>query len=416
MFSYPTLILLYPVYVAGIIVLERKVRKISQQTGDVKAIFLDILWFTLGALIPGMIFVIYLLSYMSPNEFMRYVAYIFQDESHTLVSTSDKWKIFGADFVEIIKNNIAYVVISFFIHRLLGRKWKLFGRFVPTFIMLISLTQAFGCLFGNQNQFYMTWRFFVIGVCGLVLALQYSDSRISAIMWFAVLPGFVTVLSVLIMTNMDMNTSIAKMFISVIGCVLILHFYPVKSDRASDNAEDKLQAERKLRYRTGDVHVAAICMLAGLFVCKLIQIRVSGCTETTIMAPLTRIQEGPAAGIYMLADEATVLEDDYRELTTILTPEDKLLYIGSENIVYLWTDAQVATPSTQGTNAYNQMFIDYYKEHPEKMPTVIVKDKELGQNPAYYNSPQNYILYDWIEEEFGYTECLETNYMTIYRK
>jgi len=416
MFSYPTLILLYPVYVAGIIVLERKVRKISQQTGDVKAIFLDILWFTLGALIPGMIFVIYLLSYMSPNEFMRYVAYIFQDESHTLVSTSDKWKIFGADFVEIIKNSIAYVVISFFIHRLLGRKWKLFGRFVPTFIMLISLTQAFGCLFGNQNQFYMTWRFFVIGVCGLVLALQYSDSRISAIMWFAVLPGFVTVLSVLIMTNMDMNTSIAKMFISVIGCVLILHFYPVKSDRASDNAEDKLQAERKLRYRTGDVHVAAICMLAGLFVCKLIQIRVSGCTETTIMAPLTRIQEGPAAGIYMLADEATVLEDDYRELTTILTPEDKLLYIGSENIVYLWTDAQVATPSTQGTNAYNQMFIDYYKEHPEKMPTVIVKDKELGQNPAYYNSPQNYILYDWIEEEFGYTECLETNYMTIYRK
>jgi len=249
-----------------------------------------------------------------------------------------------------------------------------------------------------------------------VLALQYSDSRISAIMWFAVLPGFVTVLSVLIMTNMDMNTSIAKMFISVIGCVLILHFYPVKSDRASDNAEDKLQAERKLRYSTGDVHVAAICMLAGLFVCKLIQIRVSGCTETTIMAPLTRIQEGPAAGIYMLADEATVLEDDYRELTTILTPEDKLLYIGSENIVYLWTDAQVATPSTQGTNAYNQMFIDYYKEHPEKMPTVIVKDKELGQNPAYYNSPQNYILYDWIEEEFGYTECLETNYMTIYRK
>ena len=118
----------------------------------------------------------------------------------------------------------------------------------------------------------------------------------------------------------------------------------------------------------------------------------------------------------MLEDEATVLEDDYKELTARLTKEDKLLYIGSENIVYLWTDAAVETPSTQGTNAYNQMFIDYYKVHPDKMPNVIVKDKELGQNPAYYNSPQNTILFDWIEKEFGYTECIETNYMTIYRK
>lgn len=401
MFSYPTLILLYPLYVIGIIVLEHQYRM-----GCKKDCYLDILWFTLGALIPGLIFIGYLFSYMSFQEFMTYVSYIFQDESHTLVSTSDKWKIFGADFIKIIKNTIGYVVIAFFLHRLVGRKCKLFGQFVPTLIILLSLAQTFGCLFGNQNQFYMIWRFFVIGVCGLYLALQKEDKTAGCILWFAILPGFLTVLSVLIMTNMDINTSIAKMFISVVGCVLLLCILPTETN----------EKQELFKQNEGAIKFMLLCMLAGLFVCKLVQIRVSGCTETTILAPLTKIANGPAAGIYMLADEATVLEDDYRELTARLTKEDKLLYIGSENIVYLWTDAAVATPSTQGTNAYNQMFIDYYKVHPDKMPNVIVKDKELGQNPAYYNSPQNTILFDWIEKEFGYTECVETNYMTIYRK
>ena len=155
--------------------------------------------------------------------------------------------------------------------------------------------------------------------------------------------------------------------------------------------------------------------LAGLFVCKLVQMRVSGCMEVTVLAPLRKIEAGPAKGVYMLEDTALVLQDDYRMLTGELTAEDRLLYIGSENIVYLWTAAQIATPSTQGTNAYNEMFIRYYEEHPEKVPTVIALDKELGENPAYYNSPQNHILYEWMEEA-GYHEVLDASYMKLYRK
>lgn len=133
------------------------------------------------------------------------------------------------------------------------------------------------------------------------------------------------------------------------------------------------------------------------------------------MAPLKRVEAGPAKGIYMLEDTQAVLQDDYRVLTAELSAEDKLLYIGSENIVYLWTKAQTATPSTQGTNAYNEMFIHYYEEHPEKMPTVIAVDKELGENPAYYDSPQNHIIYEWMEQ-MGYQEVLDAAYMKLYRR
>ena len=102
-------------------------------------------------------------------------------------------------------------------------------------------------------------------------------------------------------------------------------------------------------------------------------------------------------------------------LTGEVSPEDRLLYIGGENIVYLWTGAGVATPSTQGTNAYNEMFLRYYEKHPEKMPTVIAVDKELGENPVYYDSPQNHIIYEWMEQK-GYQEVLDAAYMKLYRK
>ena len=270
--------------------------------------------------------------------------------------------------------------------------------FVCTVAMLLSLEQVYGCLFGNENQFYMLWRFFIIACMGFLLLWVKRDRLNCVISCFAIVPGFLVLLSVMIMTNMDINTSMAKMFISVLGVFLIL-------------ASWVQDCEKRWLLRG-----TMFAFLLGLLVCKLILMRVSGCLEITVLAPLDKIELGPAAGIYMVEDTATVLKEDYQVLTDILTGEDKLLYVGSENIVYLWTDAQVSTPSTQGTNAYNEMFPQYFAEFPEKMPTVIAVDKELGVNPVYYNSPQNHILYEWIEEDFGYTETMESGYMTLYLK
>ena len=408
MFSYPTLILLYPFM--GIFIWM-----INQKDGKARKLnFLDLLYFTLGALVPGMLFVAYLCTYMSISDFQKYLSYMFRDESHTLVSTSDKWKIFLADFCQIWKDGIGTIIIAgvitgvcflFYRRKNVQKRhantmvndfgWKDAGyTFLCSIIFLLSLQQIYGCLLGNENQFYMLWRFFMIGFFGLLLYFVKRDRLISVITCFAVIPGFVVLLSVMIMTNMDINTSMAKMFISVIGVFLILACI-------KENAYFK---------------TALYSVLAGLLICKLILMRVSGCLEVTVMAPLSKIEEGPAAGIYMLEDTATVLKDDYQVFTQLLTKEDNLLYVGSENIVYLWTDAKVATPSTQGTNAYNEMFIRYFEEFPEKMPTVIAVDKELGENPVYYNSPQNHILFDWIDKKYGYTEMLESNYLTLYVK
>lgn len=416
MFSYPSLILLYPVYLAGIV-------RCGKEHGKKKKTAGEALWFTAGSALSGFLFLAYLSSYMTPEKFLRYVGYIFQDESHTLVSTAVKWKIFGAQFLEILLPACIVLGISAAAGILLAR-WKQKRDGVcyalPVSFLLLGGLQAAGCLFGNENQFYMLWRFSAVSALGVWMYLAEKTEENRRCLWFGILPGFVTLVSVLIMTNMDVNTSMAKMYIGVIAVVWMLGSH-YEMEEVPDMPVSRRGTVKVWNVRETEIWercllwAGILFFLAGLFVCKLVQMRVSGCMEVTVLAPLRKIEEGPAKGVYMLEDTALVLQDDYRVLTGELTAEDRLLYIGSENIVYLWTAAKIATPSTQGTNAYNEMFIRYYEEHPEKVPTVIALDKELGENPAYYNSPQNHILYEWMKEA-GYHEVLDASYMKLYRK
>ena len=342
------------------------------------------------------------------------------------------WEIFGAQFLEILVSVLilsavvaaAGTLLSYLKERELEKKerWQDVA-YLTALIMLFAagILQTAGCLLGDENQFFMMWRFFAVSLTGILVYLvdRTEDNRVC--LWFGILPGFVTLLSVLIVTNMDVNTSMAKMYIGVIAVVWMLgkRYEAVEEEPempVSVRGTVKVwNVKKTMQWEKGLLWAGALVFLAGLFVCKLVQIRISGCTEATVMAPLKRVEAGPAKGIYMLEDTQAVLQDDYRVLTAELSAEDKLLYIGSENIVYLWTKAQTATPSTQGTNAYNEMFIHYYEEHPEKMPTVIAVDKELGENPAYYDSPQNHIIYEWMEQ-MGYQEVLDAAYMKLYRR
>lgn len=415
MFSYPTLILVYPVYVLGIFFCqsagEEKEGKAGQRAGSAA---MEALLFTAGAAGAGILFLLYLRSYMMPDIFLRNIGYIFQDESHTLVSTEVKWKIYGSQFREILLFTAVLLVLSMAAGYLSAcmRKKGLYTKrergqrsvlsAISILFLLTGLLQAAGGLFFNENQFYMLWRFFAIALLGTGAAFLMKNGENRWFLWFGILPGFVTLFAVLTITNMNVNVSMAKMYTGVIATA-----WMAGKVQESQEAWDK--GERRL------LQAGLLVFLAGLFVCKLVQIRISGCEEATVLAPLKKIEEGPAKGIYMLENTATVLTDDYEVLTGQLTPEDKLLYIGSENIVYLWTEAQVATPSTQGTNAYNEMYLRYYEIHPEKIPTVIALDKELGENPAYYNSTQNVIIYDWMER-MGYEEVLDAAYIKLYRR
>lgn len=166
---------------------------------------------------------------------------------------------------------------------------------------------------------------------------------------------------------------------------------------------------------------ATYCMaLTGLLVCRLLLIRVSGCFPVTILASLEKMAYGPEKGIYVLADTAHIWNDNYHELDNYVDREDKVLYIGSENLIYVEMQALPATPSTQGTVVYNEMFLSYYEEHPERIPDIILFDKSFAENPAYSQayafSLESAVFWEWLKENYSDCAKIETDHLIILKK
>ncbi|MDE6167679.1 MAG: hypothetical protein K2G28_04395 [Acetatifactor sp.] len=421
MLCYPTMILLYPFYVLALCVLER-------QYDSAKGIRIlrSSIAFTLGALSSGSAFLACLFSYMSFDDLKRYISYIFMDTSHGVYTMEEKWALYFEQFQGQLGDYGFYLLSALGIALavfLFGK--MIFGRGTPRFAgsdilhmavtvllmagLLMQITAVYGFLFEDKNQFYFQVRYLAILLPALLLGI-YSHRRMAVWLYLCVIPGIVSVPAVLFVTNMDTNTAYTKAFFGVLGSFII--FNQSWAQMREGTVWKKIFPI--VRYAAGGM------MLAGLLVCRLVLIRVSGCLPVTIRAPLEKMESGPEKGIYVLADTAKIWNDNYRELDKHIQNDDKVLYIGAESLSYVYMEALLATPSTQGTVVYNEIFPIYYEEHPDRIPNVIVYDKTFGENPVYALSYaftlQNPVLFHWIEENYREAQKIETEHLIILRQ
>lgn len=419
MMSYPTMILLYPFLVIGLCVLEK-------QRFGLKGIkrLKSSLYLTLGALISGGSFLVYLLSYQSISEFMENVSYIFLDESHSMEETAFKWQYYKIEIGEHFASyfghmGVALIIVAvaliiraiilwikekslknFFTKK--GVEFVVISLMVLTAVFM-EINQVFGSVLQDENQFYLLLRFVAVLIPAVYLGIRYHK-KFAAIFWLCIIPGIVSYVAALLITNMTLNVCYAKMFLGVFGSILLLSWY-VK-DMVPKNA-----------VKTGYILIYALILglLCGFFVCRVVLIRVTGCLPVTIKAPLCQIEEGPGKGIYVLNTDGVIWNENYEILKDRIKEDDRLLYIGPDNMIYPAMECDVASPSTQGTTVYNEMFIYYYEKHKDRIPNVIVIDKTFESNPIYHYSENNQILLDWIEETFEDVAIEETNYLKILR-
>lgn len=157
-------------------------------------------------------------------------------------------------------------------------------------------------------------------------------------------------------------------------------------------------------YRTFFANLSAGLLLLCFFVCRIVLIRVNGCLPVTVKAPLTRIENGPAAGVYVTAEPGMYWNEAYDELRKEIPEDANVLYIGAEQLFYVTFCKKVNTPSVQGTTVFNEMYAKYYEVFPEKTPDIIVTDETFGTNPAYYYAPENSFITEWMEENLEVTK------------
>lgn len=429
MLCYPTMILLYPGYVVGWIVMERKLK------GAVSL--------TMGSLLSGGAFMAYLCSYQAPDRLMENVSYIFMDKSHTTYTFAQKWCEYGKQILQQFKSLGAYYAIALTVlilfiylyfewmkHKAKTANSKLLVKLDPdpydTFeiskwieamiitaclsaAILLNIQSAFSSVFQDKNQFYLQIRYIMILLPAIFLSIRYRKKmRLGFYAW--ILPALASLVAVLMVTNMDTNTSYAKMFPGVLGSLLIYYHY----------FEDLLQDKKNTR--KVDAKAAAVVqtilhvtLLGTLFVCRLLLIRVTGCMPVTVKAPLIQMNSGAEKGIFVLAQQGGTWNENYKLISSVVEDDDKVLYIGAENLVYLTTGAKPATPSTQGTNVYDEMFLRYFELHPEHVPNVVIFDKTYETNPVYGNYFGWEPVKNWVEANFKDAKVIDTDLLTIWK-
>ena len=421
MMTYPTMILLYPVYVIGLFALKGNSAKEKWQS---------VLIFTGTTFIIGVLFLIYLRTYMTVEEFLRYVSYIFMDESHG-EPLAVRFKYYGRDWEKFLEEMPAFImwaaintgiviIIELAVQKISNIKklkkatetnkeeeTQSLGRIILKYVLIFFILwfgvfvgeHILGSLLDDKNQFYMYFRFLFAAVAGVV-CFAVSAKKNSQYFWFGIMPGFVGVIASMLVTNMSLEISVARAYIGVMATLFIV----------GNIIKDKFDKEVAVKV----VGYIVICaFIGGLVISKLLLVRVTGCLPVTLKMEMDWVKEGPAAGLLIDDDLAAQYNENIPLIEQYVDADDNLLYFGCENIYYLVSGANLATPTVQGTAVFNEMFLKYYEEHPERTPDIVIIDKGFELNPVYNYSEQNNIVKDWIDSEFSNARVTETTYFVI---
>ena len=120
---------------------------------------------------------------------------------------------------------------------------------------------------------------------------------------------------------------------------------------------------------------------------------------------------GPAKGIYCEYLEGYSLNSKYELLSANAPFGSKVLYIGTDNLLYMADNYEVCTPSTISTPEYGSNLRDYFNVNPEKVPKYVVVDSKYADDDTVMG-----ILNDLFSlEKIGGNEYAEVLINVVYR-
>lgn len=384
---YPSMIILFPLYL------------IVQRLGKypIRAALL----FTIGVGVPACFLSGGVISYMTPTEVFKFTNYILMDSSHTGENASYKWLRYFGEFLEQLKyigiglgmalgvTLVIALIVKFGAKKKLKIK-ELSLIAISVLVFMLCVQTIYGYLLGDQNQFYMQVRFLVLVIAFFVFAIiRFRDCKMEFL--YGILPGVVSLPAIFLITNMDMNTSYAKLMpVIVIGFFILMKCFRKQK-------EEKNIINSMAKYC---VNISAFALLLCFFFCRILLIRVTGCLPVTIKAPMVQVRYGPAAGIFVLDELGNAWNEEYDVIRNFIGRRQNALYIGAEQLFYVAFTENVTTPSVQGTTVYNEMYARYYEVFPEKMPQIIIIDETYKETPGYFYYPENEFIFKWIDEHF----------------
>lgn len=418
--AYPGMVVLYPVTVF-LLLFKRK-----------KGKWADVLSLTAGCFAAAVLFFVCIFRYMSPGELLEAVPKVFMDGSHQY-DFATKLGLYASQWLEVLVQaaillipTLVFVPVFRYFYKRLSweEKWGglSFGLlFCVSFEILVSGLIAFAGLFVTWGPFRLQVRYiiqFVMAFC-LWKAIYYKgNSRIhreqeaegitgkksetlidgkteaddirergTAVLWLLLL-SLAAFAGILLASNVGPVSSSSYLVIGNLAfAALILK-----------GAEKRGRGMKVLAY------AGAVLFMLSLIMCKGYYMRNTEYVPGDISEPLSKIQEGPMAGIYVPQKDFARYTGDYETIQSHTEDKDRVLFMGTEGLCNLYAHGKIVIPTTISTPAFNEQWVEYFTLYPDKQPTVIFLAKNTVDDRDKFFVKNEFGI--WIAERYD-VECME---------
>lgn len=418
--AYPGMVILYPVTVF-LLLFKRKNGK-----------WADVLSLTAGCFAAAVLFFAAVFRYMSLGELAEAVPKVFMDGSHQY-DLATKLGLYASQWLEVLVQSavllvpaLVFALVFRYLYKRLSweEKWGglPFGLlFCVCFEILVSGLIAFAGLFVTWGPFRLQVRYiiqFVMAFC-LWKSIYYrrnyeirkgeeagesngekaeipvnkkneaedDKKRGIAVLWLLLL-SLAAFAGILLASNVGPVTSSSYLVLGNIAFVALT----VKG------------AEKSGKGMKAFACAGAVLFMLSLIMCKGYYMRNTEYVPGDISEPLSKMQEGPMAGIYVPGKDFDRYTDDYETIKSHTTDRDLVLFMGTEGLCNLYANGKIVIPTTISTPAFNEQWVEYFTLHPDKQPTVIFLAKNTVDDRHKFFVKNEFGI--WIAERYD-VECME---------
>lgn len=403
--GYPTMAVLYPV---ALWMIWKYHRKSFKKLGI----------FTLGCAVCAIIFMGYLLSYMSIGEIVASIPHIFSDGSHQF-DAGTKWALFFKRWLEAFVQAVVLLMptaVFAFLCKILAvrfmqkKNWfyslvknHFYYFFVLSFLLFSSLIVILANSVGIPwGPFRLQVRYLVLFILAFFLGKRQLTNGAQAerkgVRDYLLFGTMIAFGGIMLASNVGPVSSSSYLILGILALVLLIYFY---------------QKESGIKHFEVISYVTVSIFVLSLIFCKGYYVRVSEYPPANILESRELVTFGPLKGIYIYPEDLKRAKDFY-EVIKEGDGEEKLLLLSTEGIYNLYGKGTYVTPTTISTPAFNEQWVEYFAIHEDKVPDRIIIGKNTIDNPDKFFAENP--LGIWIGEHYDITDRKEDEYLCVIQK
>lgn len=298
------------------------------------------------------VFSIYVLQNSTLEQIIKNLPYIIGDQEHV-----QRWDVKFSDYFRYFKEHyfaccLVPIVVS--LASLFDKKRTVHGKFYMAAATLAVLPYM---IYHGLISDYVPINLVTVPICFLgIPAYVLTKERNAKIFYIWYLPSLVIYPFIVQITSNTGPLAVSAAFMTAGAAAVCLMIAWAKEQECK----------------------ACRLVIFGVVVLQLIMMLILRITFVWADAPLSeltaKVDRGAAKGIYTTAEDVTFYNEIYDDLDSLnMTEEDDFLVVGSDPLLYLYADKEVAAYSTWQVYTNETRLYRYYEIHDGegKFPSVV---------------------------------------------